>query len=416
MSASTRHEPVGGSYWTPLTRVLAVLAGIGLATIAVRYALGLRAVSNLSDGYPWGLWISLDVVVGTALGCGGYAVALLVYILNRGQYHPLVRPAVLTSLLGYGLAMFAVVVDLGRPWELWKVPIYFWRWTGSPQLEVALCVMAYAAVLAVELSPAFFERFRTSTKTRLANFSAAGLRLIDRLLPFLLALGMVLPSMHQSTLGTMMLLPGPRLHPLWFTPWLPFLFLVSCLVMGFGIVVVESTLSTRAFGRQPETAMLARLAKVAAGVALFWAVFRVAEVAWSRELPLAFSGRGLAFAAEVLVHLAAVVVLASAARRARPLWQLRAGMLMVLGGALYRVNTYLVAFRPGENWNYFPTIPEFAITIGMFSLEIALYIWVVRRFPILAGGLATSGRSRGARSARVASSNRLTLAPEGPKE
>jgi Ni/Fe-hydrogenase subunit HybB-like protein len=106
---------------------------------------GIGAVSNLNDGYPWGLWIAFDVVTGTALGCGGYAVALLVYILNKGEYHPLVRPAVLTSLLGYGLAVLAVTIDLGRFWELWKVPVFFWRWSHSPQLEVALCVATYVS-------------------------------------------------------------------------------------------------------------------------------------------------------------------------------------------------------------------------------------------------------------------------------
>ncbi len=119
-------------------RILLVFAALGGLMTLWRFAAGLAAVSNLNDGYPWGVWIAFDVVTGTALGCGGYAIALLVYILNKGEYHPLVRPAILTSLLGYGLAVLAVTIDLGRPWSLWKVPVFFWRWTGSPQLEVAL--------------------------------------------------------------------------------------------------------------------------------------------------------------------------------------------------------------------------------------------------------------------------------------
>ena len=162
---------------------------------------------------PWGLWIAIDVVVGTALGCGGFAVALLVYILNKGKYHPLVRPAMLTSLLGYGLAIIAVMIDLGRYWGLWKVTVFFWRWTHSPQLEVALCVAAYNLVLLVELSPAAVREVEGQQEPRAAQTGPAGnAASVDRFMVWILALGILLPTMHQSTLGTMMLLPGPRMH------------------------------------------------------------------------------------------------------------------------------------------------------------------------------------------------------------
>lgn len=385
MSHALVHEPLGGSYWNRFTRVLVGLAALGAVVVAWRFLFGLGAVANIHDGYPWGIWIALDVVVGTALGCGGYAVALLVYVLNKGKYHPLVRPAVLTSLLGYLLGAFGVVVDLGRWWEIWRVPTYFWRWTGSPQLEVALCIMAYVFVLMIEASPALFERLAKEQRGALRTFAERALRFLDRALPWILALGVLLPTMHQSSLGTMMLLTGPKLHALWFTSWLPFLFLVSALVMGYGIVVVEATFSAWAFRRKPETEMLARLSKVALGVGAFWALFRLAEVAWSGELGLVAGPKGFWFVLEVALHLAAVVVLASAARRASATWQARAGMLLVAAGALYRVNSYLVAYQPGAHFSYFPALPEMAITIGFFSAEIAIYVWAVRRFPILAG-------------------------------
>jgi len=382
---SLAHQPLGGPYFNRLTRILVALAALAAALVAYRFAFGLSAVANVHDGYPWGIWIALDVVVGTALGCGGYAVALLVYVMNQGRYHPLVRPAVLTSLLGYGMGVLGVVVDLGRPWELWKVPLFFWRWTGSPQLEVALCISAYLIVLIVEASPALLERLAREATSGWRRFSTRSLRFLDRSLPWILALGVLLPSMHQSSLGTMMLLPGTKVHPLWFTSWLPFLFLVSSLVMGYGIVAVEATFSAWAFGRERETAMLARLSRVALGVGAFWVAFRVGEVALAGDLGTISGGRGAAFLAEVLLHLGGVVILASAARRASPVWQARAGILLVLGGTLYRLNTYLVAFMPGEQFAYFPALPEIAITVGFFSAEIALYIWAVRRFPILAG-------------------------------
>jgi len=378
------HTPVGGRLLTrPFVALLAV-AGLGAMVALYRVLFGIGAVSNLSNGYPWGVWIAIDVVIGTAIGCGGYAVGLLVYILNRGQYHPLVRPAVLTSLLGYGLAVVAVMIDLGRYWSLWKVPIYVWRWSHSPQLEVALCVAAYCLVLLVELSPALFEKLLTGASEKAQRLARSGLRFMERNFVWVLALGLLLPTMHQSSLGTMMLLPGPKVHPLWFTPWLPLLFLVNCIIIGFAIVTLEATFSAVAFGRKRETAMLASLARVAGWVAVGWLVFRVAEVTLAGELGLLASGYGVAFLAEVLTLLAGAVILLSA-RRHQATWQVRGAVLLLLGGSLHRINTYLVAFRPGAHFSYFPALPELLITIGIMAAEVAIYIAVVKTFPILAG-------------------------------
>jgi Ni/Fe-hydrogenase subunit HybB-like protein len=380
------HAPVGGELWTRPFRILVAIAVLGGVMALWRFASGLAAVSNLNDGYPWGVWIAFDVVTGTALGCGGYAVALLVYILNKGQYHPVVRPAILTSLLGYGLAVVAVTIDLGRPWELWKVPVFFWRWSHSPQLEVALCVATYVAVLLVELSPAFFEKWKTSPDSGLRRLAEKGMGLVDKVMIFLLALGILLPTMHQSSLGTMMLLTGPKLHPLWFTPWLPFLFLVNCIIMGYGVVVLESHASASAFGRRRETEMLGRLAKVAMWVAWFFVFFRVVDVAYRGQAMRALTeAYGIAYFLELALLVAAALILGSEARRRRPSQQALAALLLVVGGAVYRFNVYLVGFRPGSNWSYFPAVPELLITFGIVALEIALYVAAVRTFPILAG-------------------------------
>jgi Ni/Fe-hydrogenase subunit HybB-like protein len=378
------HAAVGGEIWTPFFRTTLAIAALGGVMAVWRFAAGLGAVSNLNDGYPWGVWIAFDVVTGTALGCGGYAVALLVYILNKGEYHPLVRPALLTSLLGYGLAVLAVTIDLGRPWGLWKVPIYFWRWSHSPQLEVALCVAAYVFVVLLEISPAAFEKWRSSPDRGLRSFAERGLALAGKAMPFLIALGLLLPTMHQSSLGTMMLLPGPRLHPLWFTPWLPFLFLVNCVLMGIGIVMIESHVSSSTFGRRRETAMLASLGRVGAWVAWFFVAFRLVDIAVQGKLPAFASWYGLAVVLELALVAAGAAILMSEARR-RPGQQLLAGMLFCVGGAVYRFNVYLVGFRPGSQWSYFPAVPELLITFGVVALEIVLYVAAVRTFPILAG-------------------------------
>jgi Ni/Fe-hydrogenase subunit HybB-like protein len=387
------HAPVGGKILTRPMLILLAVAAVGGLVALWRFVNGIGSVSALNNGYPWGVWISLDVVVGTALGCGGYAVGLLVYILNKGKYHPLVRPAVLTSLLGYGLAVIAVTIDLGRFWELWKVPVFFWRWSHSPQLEVALCVAAYNLVLLIELSPAFFEKWRSSSNPSLRSFSETGLRFVDKWSVWIFALGLLLPTMHQSSLGTMMLLPGPRMHALWFTPWLPFLFLVNCIMIGYAVVTLEVQFSSAAFRRPSETPMLASLSKVTAWVALFWVAFRVVEVLVRGQIGLLFTGKGLFFLAEVLLTLAGALILFSPLQRGRATGQVRAAILLLLGGAMFRINTYLIAFNPGDNWSYFPSFTELLITFGIFAAEIAIYIAIVKMFPILSGAHPAASRS-----------------------
>ena len=228
MSAHALPAPVGGRIWTPTFRLLAAIFGVGALLMVWRFAMGLGAATGLSDGYPWGIWIAFDVVVGTALGCGGYAMALLVYIFNRGKFHALVRPAILTSALGYTMASFAIHLDVGRPLYIYKIPVMPQWWNlNSVLLEVAVCVMTYVAVLWIELSPAFFERWMQGSNAFLRRTSQALHPIVQKLMVPILAIGLLLPTMHQSSLGAVMLLAGQKLHGLWQTPLLPLLFLLS---------------------------------------------------------------------------------------------------------------------------------------------------------------------------------------------
>ncbi|MFL6247886.1 MAG: NrfD/PsrC family molybdoenzyme membrane anchor subunit [Thermoanaerobaculia bacterium] len=361
---------VGGTLFTRGYELLLTLAAIGVILILWRFYAGLGATTALSDGYPLGLWIALDVVIGTALACGGYAMAILVFIFNKGKYHPLVRPAILTSALGYTIAGISVAVDLGRPWLMWKIPLYFWRWNlNSALLEVALCIMAYVMVLWVELSPAFIK-----------------IPILNKALPWIIALGMLLPTMHQSSLGTMMLLAGPRLHPLWNTPLLPLLFLLTCLAMGYSVVVFESVFSSVTFNRKPETAMLAVLQKVAVGIGIGFVIVRLVDLALRGRLGLAlrFDLHGLMFWLETILWLLPAVILL-ASRRVNLGNLFLGAMCIAIAGGLYRVDTFLVAFQPGPGWHYFPSVQELFISIGLIAMELALYIALVRRFPILGG-------------------------------
>ena len=385
---STQAAPIGGPLMTRGTRVLAGLFGLGAIAIAFRLLAGLGSATALNDGYPFGLWIAFDVVTGAALACGGYAVGLLVYILNQGKYHPLMRPAMVTSALGYTLAGVGVGLDVGRWWSLWRVPVFFWRWNfNSALLEVALCIMAYIAVLWLRLAPALLEPYTSGPDSPLQRFAVKFSTVIDKLSIPMIALGLVLATMHQSSLGTLMLLAGSRLHILWRTPLLPLMFLVSCISMGYAVVVFESAFSSVAFKRKPEIDMLAGLA--GAMVPTLWIVvlLRVGDLVWRGQIGALFAGDGRSVMAslEILFFLIPVVMLASPVRR-RDLGNLvRAAMAMIFAGALFRFDTFLVAFMPGAHWAYFPSVPEMAVTIGLVAFEVLAYVVIVKTFPILSG-------------------------------
>ncbi len=385
-----RPAPLGGPVLTKGTRALVVFAALGVAAMIYRFAAGLGGATALNDGYPWGLWIAFDVVTGTALGCGGYAVALLVYVLNKGEFHPLVRPALLTSALGYSMAAVSILLDVGRPWLLHRVPLYVSHWNyNSALFEVALCVMAYVAVLWIEVSPAFLERWRQGPPGLQKSLGDNFLPVIEKALPFVIALGLLLPTMHQSSLGTLMLLSGKKLHPLWSTPLLPLLFLISSLAMGYAVVVFESTLSSVAFKRPRESRMLAGLGKAVVPFLWVWAGIRLVDIALRGKLGLlaAFDGYVLLFLAEMALIVVPAVMLASPARRANPGSLFKAAMLMILAGTSYRIDTFIVAFRPGAQYAYFPSLAEILATTGLVAIEILVYVFFVKRFPILTGAV-----------------------------
>jgi len=385
----TQARPMGGPLLTRSYVVLLGLAALAFIIIVWRFAAGLGPTTALSDGYPWGVWIAFDVVTGTALACGGYAMALLVYIFNKGKYHPLVRPAILTSALGYSIAGLSVMIDIGRPWNAWKLPIQVWKWNvNSALLEVALCIMAYCVVLYLELVPALLEKYK-GEKTTIGRIADRVLPLFDKALIFIVAFGILLPTMHQSSLGSLMMLTGPKLHPLWFSPLLPLLFLVGCVMMGFAIVVFEATFSAKAFGHKPETPMLRNLAKLSAWFSALFVIIRVVDLGVRGSLGYAFTldTYGVMFWIETLLFLAPLLILYTKTKHYSLGNIFRQAMLLAFAGALYRFDTYLVAFNPGPGYHYFPAVPELLVTIGLVAGEIAIYIFVVKKFPIVGGEL-----------------------------
>ncbi|MEZ4650826.1 MAG: NrfD/PsrC family molybdoenzyme membrane anchor subunit [Candidatus Eisenbacteria bacterium] len=238
----------------------------GLYATFLRFTQGLGASTNLSDTFPWGLWVGFDVVCGVGLAAGGFTISAMVYILRIEKYRPLARPAVLTAFIGYLLVVGGLIFDLGLPWRIWH-PMVMWN-PHSVMFEVAWCVTLYTTVLAAEASAMVFEKLKMRRSTKVAHK-----------LTFPLTVAAVCLSMlHQSSLGSLFLLVPGRLHELWWTPFLPLLFFLSAIAVGLVMTIIESNLSARAFGREIEADVLQNAAKVASVVMVLYLVVRFADL------------------------------------------------------------------------------------------------------------------------------------------
>lgn len=361
---------------TPPFLVLGAFGVTAIVLLLVRFFSGMGTVTNLNGGYPWGIWVVYDIVVGTAFACGGYALAVTVYVMNKGRYHPLVRTAILTSLLGYALGAAGAFIDMGRYWNFYNI---FLPWQVNPHsvmLEVALCVFLYVMVLAIEFLPTVFEKYKAEAlQKKLSGF-----------LFFFIALGILLPTMHQSSLGSFLIAMGWKVHPLWQTMELqPLLAVLSAFIMGFAAVIFEASVGAAGFKRQPETPMLVGLGKIIVGITVAFLVVRFGTLLLTGKLGLifAFDLGSMMFLLETAMFIYPVVILSSPAQRANGKKLFYAALCTMLAGALYRFDAFIITFNPGAGYSYFPALPEILITIGMVAMEVMAYLFIVTRFPVL---------------------------------
>lgn len=374
--------------FTPAFYVLLFFTLLGFFFVGVRYVEGIGAVSNMSDGYPWGIWIAYDVATSTAFACGGYAMAIIIYIMNRMKYHPLIRSALVTSMFGYMLAGMSVMVDIGRYWNSYSffVPS---RWQpNSVMFEVALCIMAYTFVLMIEVAPAILERFIhfdiDNRFMKVRHYAKKIYPKLDKVLIFIVVLGMTLPTMHQSSLGSMMLIAKSKLNPLWHTEFLPLLFVTNAIYIGYATVVFESYASSVSFKR-PFEKEIQQLSKIIPYITGVWLVIRFSDLIIRHQIGNAFAGdfSSWMFIGEITLIIAGTYILMWPACRRSPRMVFSAAMFLMLGGAWYRFNVYLFGFKPHGNWSYFPSLPEFFITVGFVAFEILGYMLLVKLFPIM---------------------------------
>jgi len=367
-----------------LPSILLALMGIAFVVAMMRYAFGIGAISDLSYAYPWGFWISFDLFTGVVISSGGFLMAGTVYILRIKEFEPMLRPSVLTAFLGYIMVAVALLVDLGQPLRIWYMMIH---WNGtSVLLEIGICVMLYLTVLAIEFAPVVLENFPKLHKVA---------HLIHKfIMPFVI-LGVVLSTLHQSSLGSLLLIQPTKLHPLWWTSILPILFFTSAISVGISMIILESSLSSRYFQRGLETHLLAKLAKALPITLGVYLVIKFVDLAVAGDLHYLFTSgiMSVLFWAEIIIGVLTPMIWFSIKKNRESASGLLTGaVITLLGLILNRFNvswfgvkhpdplTYIPTFM--GNVDYFPTFPEVAVSIGIFAAGIMAFGLIAKYFPV----------------------------------
>ncbi len=349
------------------------LMAAGLYATFVRFTKGLGASTNLSDQFPWGIWVSFDVLCGVMLAAGGFTLTAAVHILNIKRLHSIIRPTILTAFLGYLLVSAALMFDLGKPYNIWHPLIM--RNPHSVMFEVAYCVMLYTTVLALEFSPIVLERFKMEK----------ALKIVQRILIPLVIFGVILSTLHQSSLGTLYLIVPEKLHPFWYSPLLPVFFFLSAIAVGLAMTIFESSMSSRHFGLELELPVLQELGRVLIVVLGVYGILRLEDLANRGALKLAFhaSYETYLFWLEIMLAIVLPLVLLVQRRvRSSANGLYFSAVLVVLGFITNRMNVSITGFEGSTGVRYFPKWTELAVTGMIIAAGFALFGLAVKYLPI----------------------------------
>ena len=357
------------TFWRAI--FFAILAAGAYATyLRIRYGLG--GSTNLSDRFPWGLWIGFDVMCGVGLAAGGFTLVAIVHIFNIEKYRPILRPAVLTAFLGYVLVVVGLIYDLGRPDRIWH-PLIMWN-PHSVMFEVAWCVTLYTTVLFLEFLPMVFEKFGWHRP----------LAWIHRLSVPLMIVGVLLSTLHQSSLGSLFLIVPQKLYPLWYSPLLPLLFYISAIAVGLAMTIFESWHSSRAFGRALESPLLAGMARVLAVILSVYLWIRFLDLGHRGALGLLMENRieTWLFALEIALLAIPALLLYQARVRMKPGALYGCAVMVVFGFIGNRLNVGITGLEAGSGTHYTPRWTEVAVTLSIVAAGFAIFRAVAQYFPV----------------------------------
>lgn len=368
------------SLLTPLDGLAALILLVGIPVTIYRFTYGLASATNLTQASPWGIWIGFDVLAGVALAAGGYTISTAVYVFGLEKYRPIVRPALLTGFLGYAFVVIGLLVDLGSPWRL-PVPLFLSHGTLSVMFEVAWCVALYLSVLAFEFLPPFFEWL---------GLSKARAFVVSLALPATI-IGVMLSTLHQSSLGALFLLAEGKIHPLWYSPYIPIFFFVSSVAAGLSMVIVEGALSHRAFHDQADPdrhvdmdALTLGLGRGAAIVLFSYFFLRLQGLLDSGRFDLLATAYGAWFLVEIVGFALVPALLFAWGTRARRVTVVRwTAAWAVLGIVVGRMNLAVVAMNWSRPEPYYPHWMEVMVSVTIVTIGVLTFRWIVNRMPVL---------------------------------
>ncbi|MCE5273313.1 Ni/Fe-hydrogenase cytochrome b subunit [bacterium] len=355
-----------------LLPAMLIILGVGVVLTFLRFFGGLGAVTALNDHQPWGFWIGFDVLGGVALAAGGFVLTGTVHLLNFERYRSVVRPTVLTAFLGYILVSLGLLYDIGKPWNIWH-PLIMWN-PHSVMFEVAWCVMLYSTVLALEFSPVVLEKLGSQRMLRAVHSFT---------LPIVIA-GVLLSTLHQSSLGTVFLIVPLKLHPLWYTPLLPLHFFLSAVTVGFAMVIVESYVSSFLFRKSLETKILVDLGQFMVVALMLHLVVRLQDL-WGRvPLSAVFSGKleSWAFLLEMSLFVLPLVLMLAFRNRMRPSVLFVSGLSTVLAVLTNRLNVSVVGMARSAGFSYFPSWSEIWLSLFLVTGGFIVFILCAKYLPI----------------------------------
>jgi len=358
------------TFWKSVFFVIAILCVYG---IIYRMWAGLGASTNLTDIWPWGIWVSFNIQSGIALAAGGFTIAAAVYIFNIKRFKPIVRVAILLAFLGYIQAVTALIIELGQPHRIWH-PIVMWN-PRSVLFEVAWCVILYNTVLLLEFAPAVFEKLR---KHKI-------LKVLKAITIPVVILGVILSTLHQSSLGGLFLIVPHKLHDLWYTPWLPWLYYLSAIGGGLAMLMFVSFLTKRAFNKGFSTDILFPIARVLAVVLLVYTVMKFQDLYRLGAIGYVWgtSFESMIFQAEMLIGFIVPMILLFMYRiRTSESALFWVSFLVIIGVVLNRHNVAITGIQANLAEVYFPSFIEIVTSFGIVAIAAGVFAVVTKYLPV----------------------------------
>jgi len=349
--------------------VFVIILFIGIYSTIYRFVNGLGAASAMNDYFPWGLWIGFDLLCGVGLAAGGFIICATVYVFNIKRFKPIIKPTVLTAFLGYLLVIVALLIDLGRPYRIWHA-IIMWN-PRSVMFEVAWCVMLYTTVLFLEFSPTILERFKMHKTAKVIKSFTIPLVII----------GVILSTLHQSSLGSLYLIVPEKLHPFWYSPLLPFFFFISSIGAGLAMVIFESFLSSRAFKKEIEMDLLADLGKVMVVVLALYLVLKIIDFnfrhVWGYFFMPGHEKYYAFFELIIGVILPMVMLFFEKVRNSKKLLFLNA-LFVLFGFISNRLDVSIIGMEHYSGITYIPSFMEVSITLMIVSVGFTIFAFAVK--------------------------------------